>query len=137
MNKEKRFNRIFGIIALALFLIFVVWKFYSSNKKAETLTDHLNQEYELISIDTEIDSKISNTYYPNEWRGSEFYQYITLTDGKKVQIHIKDNVTSKETYFKDIAKDRARVIKKAGSDTLAVISRFYNEQYLFTIKTNR
>ncbi len=98
----------------------------------------LAKEYKELSINDSVNSKVLAKYYPIEWRGAEFAQYITFTDNKKVYFDIKYNIASESFYFGDIVKPGVSLKKRSGSDTLTVI--LSNEkEYLFilNIKNNQ
>ena len=54
---------ILNLIIIFLFLIFVIWKFIDSNKKANTLSNKLSQEYELLTTDNYIENLGVKTYF--------------------------------------------------------------------------
>ena len=125
-------SRYIKLLVFVLFLIFIIWKYFSLTKEHDNLFNDLNREYAWLSTDDSIDNVIIKTYYPSEWRGAAYFQYITLDDGRMFSINIDRGITSRDIYYGNIAKQGTRIIKKAGSDTLIV---FKNEkEILFLIK---
>lgn len=125
-------DNIFGLILLLLFIVFVIWKITSSTKENEKLTQKLQAEYEQITIETVIDNDLRKTYYHPEWRGSEFSQYITLDDGRKLALKIDDCISHDEIYLDDIFPKSVLLIKNRGSDTLKIVD--HKNEYLFKLK---
>ena len=110
-----------NLILLFFFLLFAAWKVISTVKEAEKLSNKLDKEYKEITLGDSLNNTILSSYYPEEWRGYQFYQYITLDSEKKYHIKIYDCITSDKIYFGDIAKPGVRLIKNKGSDSLTVI----------------
>lgn len=126
-------NHKISIIIVVLFLIFVAWKYWSSNKKTTELIEKLKIEYPLLLINEDINCTIINIYHPPpNYRTSSYFMRITFSENKKYSINTKNCITSNDIHFNDIVKKGVKLIKNAGSDTLIVVNN--QSKYLFIIK---
>jgi hypothetical protein len=128
-------ERIFGLVFLVLFLVFAFWKVTSSKKDAEKQFQELQSLYDQVTLETVFENNLRKTFYPPEWRGAGFIQYITLNDGRKFALRIDDCITHKEMYLDDIFPKQVRLIKNSGSDTLVIIDG--KQKYLFKLKIEK
>ncbi len=105
-----------------MFLTFAVWMFISTTNREDKLHKKLNIEYPTLLTKDFVNDKIESNYYPYNWRGKKYHQYITFVSGEKKGIDIKTGITSKDIYFGDIVKKGVILKKNAGSDTIIVVT---------------
>ena len=123
---------IYEIILLVAFLLFAVWRITSSRYEAKNLYRKLSKEYPKLTFEDSLNNIVKRTYYPAEWRGKDYFQFVTFENNSKYEISINRRVTSKDIYFGAIVRSGAKIQKKANSDTISVILQ-NGRVYKFTI----
>lgn len=122
---------IFHIIITILFLFFVTWKITSSRKKQLETLDKLSKEYADISFNDSIYNLVSNAYFPPEWAGQQYAQYITFNNETKYYFDIKESITE-NALFGNIVSYGDSISKRCGSDTIYLYSN--GEEYVFRLR---
>jgi hypothetical protein len=117
-----------------VFFIYVGWELYSTIEQNRKIENQIDIEYPRLLIHDSLNFTLESKYYPENWRGAKDIQCVTFENGHKYTIWIYTNLTSKDVFFGDIIQKGDRIIKKAGSDTLEVISN--KRKYMFLINKN-
>jgi alanyl-tRNA synthetase len=127
-------KHILNIIIIILFVIFAYWKITSSRKKQLETLDKLSKEYTNLSINDSINNVVNSTYFPPEWGGQQYAQYITFKDKTKYYFDIKESITE-NALFGDIVSFGDSIAKQCGSDTIYLYSN--GEEYVFLIRIKK
>lgn len=73
MNVTKQ-----NIIALIVFLILGISWFIYDAVKHKRLYSKLQKEYPVLNSSDSLNNVLNYTYYPSNWRGEQFNQYVAI-----------------------------------------------------------
>lgn len=134
LKYTKHSNRMItiNILLLIIFLIWISLIFYNSYHKDNKLDQQLGNEYKTLKTENKINNTVVNSYFPKEWRGREFFQYITFDNGEKYSIYVRKNLNNNNVYFGQITKPGVKILKRAGSDTI-IVKLIKGDEYRFLI----
>jgi uncharacterized protein YxeA len=122
---------IISIIVVIVFVGFVILYFKHIDSEANSLYVQLGEKYPTCQVKDSVNDSVLKKYYPKNWRGGGFFQYITFENGSKMRFAIATGITSKDIYFGNIVKKGVKIMKNTGSDTLRVVTN--KNTYLFQI----
>lgn len=109
------------IIGGSITLLFVLGMYIKSSYEDKQVMDHINENYEDITLSTQINGIVKDTYYPSDWRGGSSQRYVTLHNGRGINVYIKDFLEVEKDHITYFVKPGARIIKSKGTDSLLVL----------------
>lgn len=134
LNHKRLFNMkneaTFSVIFAVAFIIFAILYVKHDRNKNNTLFLELSKEYPTCQFEDSLSGEVQEKYYPEKWRGQNFVQYVTFTNGTKRRFSIKENINSEDIYFNSVLKKGSLLIKKPNSDTLQVVTFGHNHFFI-------
>lgn len=115
---KYKFNRYDAIGTAVIFLVLLI--IFLTNLNDEEKTIQYISNYKDLKINTQIHGIIENAYYPEEWRGGRNQQYITLQNGQKLNVYVKEFLKSQSKDLRSFVKPDAKITKQKGSDTIII-----------------
>lgn len=120
----------FSVIIAIAFIVFVIVHIKHNRNENNTLFLELSKEYPTCQFEDSLSGEVQEKYYPEKWRGQNFVQYVTFTNGTKRRFSIKENINSEDIYFNSVLKKGSLLIKKPNSDTLQVVTFGHNHFFI-------
>jgi hypothetical protein len=126
--KKKIF--ILQLSLFILFLLLVIWKMNKSMRDSKEIGEKLSFEYKELEVSDSICMKVFDIYIvPSNWRGTQFFKYISTTEGEKYLITISHCINDPEKNLDNVLETGDSIIKKGNSDTLVIKKN--SGQYFF------
>ena len=126
--RKSKLNLIALLINIAIVGIFV----FIGEKSDNELNEKLYKEYNSLTKKDSINAIVLSKYFPEQWRGAAYTQYIKLNNGYNLFIHVDRQInTQHKTSFGSVVARGVRLIKNSYSDTLIVDTK--KERYYYIL----
>jgi len=109
------------------FILFIGWRVFISINR----TSKIRKTYPDLSRKCEINNQVISTFYPEQWRGGKYIQFVTLDNGQKFMIQVNKSLFNEKISFGKLIDSGVTIIKNKDSDTLMLIKG--KKKYLFLL----
>lgn len=111
----------FDIIGISIFGLFTLGMYIKSSYESKQLREHLDEKYEDITLSTQINGTVKDTYYPSDWRDKTGQRFVVLNNGRGINISINEYLEVEKEHIGYFVKPGAQILKSKGTDSLVVI----------------
>ncbi|MFW5804487.1 MAG: hypothetical protein ACOCWG_04595 [bacterium] len=131
MKKGKKLLKYLIPIAI---VVYAGYRLTEMDKEQDEMLGVLEESYSKIHFKDRLNNIVDKTYYPSDWRGEEYFQYVTFKNGKKVSIDINKALCNDSVYFNQLLQKGTLLKKNEASDTLYVYNKDMLHLFLLNMK---